>query len=457
MRTLLVTATLFLAAPAHPADRPIDIARAIETAVADAARAAAPGVVTLQVHGKSLAADIIVQTGEAHSFPFEGTGSGFLVAPTGTVYTNAHVVQGADRIDVELADGRTFKADVLGLEEESDVAVLRLLDAPPDLPALPLGDSDAVRIGQFAIAIGAPAMLRQSVTVGHVSALHRRDLGHSGPGVVSPGFENLRYQDFIQVDTPINPGNSGGPLVDLDGRVIGINQSIVAAGGGGLGFAIPIAMAKRIADALIRDGRVRRGWLGVELSELDGDLAATFGLGVRRGALVNRVLPGSPAAAANVEEQDVFVMFDGKQVASVSDLTWAIGEAAVGKALPAKVFREFSGKGGREVELSVTLTEPPKEPATERVAPPRASALADFGLELVAPSRGPGAEVKAVAPGSMGEDAGLRVGDVLLSVDNRDVANVADAEAALLGSRRAFVPLRVLRQGRPHLLAIERP
>ncbi|MCP4736496.1 MAG: trypsin-like serine protease, partial [Bosea sp.] len=187
-----------------------------------------------------------------------------------------------------LSDGRRFKADYIAGDEGSDVAVVRMLEPPDDLPVAPLGDSDSVRVGQFAIAIGAPFGFSSSFTVGHVSAMGRRSIGGQGPGGPAPGFERLKYQNFLQVDAAINPGNSGGPLVDVHGNVIGINTAIAstAGHGSGVGFSIPINMAQRIADQLMSEGKVTRGWLGVGLDDINTAEAEAFGLSQTTGARI---------------------------------------------------------------------------------------------------------------------------------------------------------------------------
>ena len=450
----------------------LDLVLAIEDALVAVADAAAPGVVTVVVEGAHVSSGEVpddpdelrewLRKDKPHMFPFQGMGSGFIVDSDGTIYTNAHVVDGAQSIEITFSDGRTGKADLIGLDRASDVAVIRLLEPPADLTVLPLGDSDGVRVGQFAIAIGSPMKLKGSVTVGHVSALHRNAVGEALPGVPSPGFEKLTYQDFLQVDTPINPGNSGGPLFDIRGRVIGINTAIYDAGGGGLGFSIPINMVKAIGAELVAHGAVRRGWLGVQMNMLDPDLAEIYGMDVPSRVIITGVEQDSPAAKGAFLEQDIVLEFAGEAIRTVNDLRNAIANAPIGEEVAAVVYRPDAGRDGR-VPLTVVLTEKPDRPD-----PPRAAAVDDdpgeddgrlFGRLGVAfadgRSKERGAVITRVRAGSRAADAGLEAGDVIIQVEDTKVDSADGAVDALARSDRPFVPLRYTRDGRSKVTSIE--
>ncbi|MFO1057671.1 MAG: Do family serine endopeptidase [Dongiaceae bacterium] len=275
---------------------------------------------------------------------FEATGSGVIVdAARGIVLTNDHVVENAVDTEVATKDGRRFKARVVGRDQATDIAVLRL-DRPSGLTALPLGDSDRLEVGDFVLAIGNPFGLGQTVTSGIVSALGRTGLGIEG------------YEDFIQTDASINPGNSGGALVDLRGRLIGINTAILAPGGGnvGIGFAVPINMARGVLQQILARGGVERGHIGVALQDLTPDLAQALGSRQLQGAVVARVVPGSPAERAGLRRGDIVVAIGDTPVRSAAQLRTRIGLAAVGSALPLTVER----KGGTR---SATVTIAPGE------------------------------------------------------------------------------------------------
>ena len=380
-----------------PSPSPLDIALALEEAFVSVADQAAPGVVTVRVEGAHVrGADVPEDPDELREWlrrekprldPFMGMGSGFVVDAAGTIFTNAHVVAGAQSIEVVFSDGRTGKADVVGVDKGSDVAVIRLIDPSDDLTVLPVGDSETVRVGQFALAIGSPLKLEGSFTVGHVSALHRNNVGESLPGVRSGGFEDLHYQDFLQVDTPINPGNSGGPLLDIHGRVIGINTAIYDAGGGGIGFSIPINMALRIGEQLTSTGRVRRGWLGIKMNPLDPDLAEIYGLGEGSRVIIIGVEAGSPAEKGRFQEQDIVLEFGGELIRSVNDLTNAIANSPIGEEVGAVVYRPDVSDDGR-VELTVVLTERPQAEEPESQVSPTASRTTDgSSIVWVSPSK----------------------------------------------------------------------
>src|SRR2546422_8445946 len=273
-------------------------------------------------------------------FP-RASGSGVTVDPRGYILTNNHVIENAQDITVRLSDGRKFTAKLVGRDPKTDLAVLKV-EAPSPLPAAELGDSDHLRVGQWAIAIGNPFGLDRTVTVGIISATARNRVGVA------------TYENFIQTDASINPGNSGGPLLNVDGKVIGINTAIVAAGQG-IGFSIPINEAKGVMAQLIAKGRVVRGWLGVVIQDITDDLAASFGVREREGVLVADVMKGGPAEAAGLRAGDVVVELNGTRIREVPDLQRRIAGVAPGRKVRVVVVRD-----GARQPATVTLGEMPR-------------------------------------------------------------------------------------------------
>src|SRR5881296_2625495 len=268
------------------------------------------------------------------------TGSGVLVDPKGYILTNNHVIENAQDIIVRLSDQRKFTARLVGRDPKTDLAVLKV-DAPAALPAAELGDSDHLRVGQWAIAIGNPFGLDRTVTVGIISATARTRVGVT------------QYDNFIQTDASINPGNSGGPLLNLDGKVIGINTAIVATGQG-IGFSIPINQARDVMQQLIASGRVVRGWLGIAIQDVTDELAGTFGVREREGVLVAEVIKGGPAEAAGVRQGDVIVELNGAPIKEVPELQRRVAAVAPGQPVKLKVIRDR-----KPVTLAVTVSEMP--------------------------------------------------------------------------------------------------
>jgi Do/DeqQ family serine protease len=289
--------------------------------------------------------------GRREEFHQPGLGSGVIVDKRGYVLTNLHVVRGADGVTVRLASKEEFRGRIVGSDAKTDLAVIRF-EPTVALTVATLGDSDALRVGEWAIAIGNPFGLDQTVTVGVVSATGRSDVGIA------------TYENFIQTDASINPGNSGGPLVNLRGEVIGINTAIVAAGQG-IGFAIPANMVKRITSQLIDRGKVTRGWIGVAMQPLTAELAQALGLSDTRGAVVSRVYPGSPAAAASLLQNDVIVAFEGTPVEDYRHLQRLSADAEVGKTVTLEIVRSRERKSVR-----LTVAEAPDRVGPE-AAPPR--------------------------------------------------------------------------------------
>ena len=290
--------------------------------------------------------------GRREEFHQPGLGSGVIIDKRGYVLTNLHVVQGADGVTVRLASKEEFRGRIVGTDAKTDLAVIRFEPTVP-LTVAALGNSDTLRVGEWAIAIGNPFGLDQTVTVGVVSATGRADVGIA------------TYENFIQTDASINPGNSGGPLVNLKGEVIGINTAIVATGQG-IGFAIPANMVKRVTSQLIDRGRVTRGWIGVAMQPLTPELAQALGLRDTHGAVVARVYPGSPAAAAGLQQNDVIVTFGGTTVDDYHHLQRLSADAEVGKAVTVGIVRN---RERRNVQL--TVSEAPDRAGADAPAPRR--------------------------------------------------------------------------------------
>jgi serine protease Do len=271
-----------------------------------------------------------------------GLGSGVIIDKRGLVLTNFHVVKGADEILIRLSDKREYRGQILGTDPKTDLAVVKF-QPDHELTVATLGNSDALRVGEWAIAIGNPFGLDQTVTVGVISATGRSDVGIA------------TYENFIQTDASINPGNSGGPLVNLKGQVVGVNTAIVAAGQG-IGFAIPINMVKRVVDQLVDKGKVVRGWLGVALQPLSPDLAQSLGLEGTSGAVVGSTISGSPAAQAGLEQGDVIVAFDKTPVEDYRHVQRLVAETRVGKSVTLQVVRKK-----QKMDLTVTIAEVPED------------------------------------------------------------------------------------------------
>ncbi len=380
-------------------------------------------------------------------------GSGFLISADGYILTNGHIVDDADEIVVSLHDRRQYDAAIVGVDERSDVALLKI-DAS-GLPHVSIGDPAELRVGSWVLAIGSPFGFDHSVTAGIVSAK-----GRSLPG------DN--YVPFIQTDVAINPGNSGGPLFNADGEVVGINAQILSQTGGSMGvsFTIPIDVAMEVADQLRTEGEVTRGWLGVVIQQVTRDLAESFGMERTRGALVSRVLPGSPAEAAGLRVGDVILAYEGREVAKSSALPAMVGRTEVGSSAELTVLRE-----GERKRLSVRIGRlPDRQSLVQRIEPdgaPTEPAGGRLGLRVgpvdeamrEALDLGGSGAVQVVAPpqGAAAE-AGVREGDVIVLMDARPITGVDDfrrqVDALSAGSK---VALLVQREGGPQFVAIEVP
>lgn len=351
------------------------------------------------------------------------TGSGFVYDKQGHIVTNNHVVDGAESIKVKLWNGHEFEATVVGQDPETDLAVIKI-DASDDLPVAALGDSDGIKVGQFAIAMGSPRGFEGSLTFGHISALGRE-------GLQDLAAQGLRFQNLIQTDASINLGNSGGPLCNIDGEVVGINVAIVW-GADSIGFAIPINMAKSIVPQLITAGHVTRGFLGVRIEDAAGGLGESVGLTDGLGAFVTLVQPGTPAETAGVQRYDVVRKVNGEAVADASDLVRKISAQQPGAVVMLEVWRDR-----QPVELQVTLVkwEPQAEASSPQEEPVLGMRLQDLNAGLrervgLTPDA-TGVLVSSVASGSPAEEAGLLQGDVIIEVAQQPVASLAEFRKVL--------------------------
>ncbi|MBW2146189.1 MAG: DegQ family serine endoprotease [Deltaproteobacteria bacterium] len=372
--------------------------------------------------------------GERRQYRQQGLGSGFIVDKRGYILTNNHVVQDADEITVTLADRRTFDAKIIGTDPKSDLAVIKI--EGKDLPVAKLGDSDKIRVGEIVLAVGSPFGLMQTVTSGIISAKGRANVGIAD------------YEDFIQTDAAINPGNSGGPLINLDGEVIGINAAIVTRSGGyqGIGFAIPINMAKIIMDDLIQRGKVTRGWLGVSIQEITDDLAKSFGLEKPQGVLVADVTEGSPADKAGIKRGDVVMGLAGKEIQDVAHLRNQVAALEPGQTVEISVIRD-----GKKKTMRVTIG--------TLSAPGLAvvDAVKKLGLEIqdltpeIADRLGyegqEGVLVTNVVPGSPGQLAGLERGDLIQEVNRMKVTDVDSFNQVLAKAIESKSVLFLVRHG----------
>ena len=357
-----------------------------------------------------------------------GLGSGFIIDQEGYILTNQHVIQNADKITVTLPDGRKFKAELKGSDLRSDLAVIKI--KAHNLPVVKLGNSDEIKIGQWAIAVGNPYgfavdSAEPTVTAGIVSATNRS---------LPQTSQRRNYTDLIQTDAAINPGNSGGPLANLRGEVIGINVAIFSPSGGniGIGFAIPINTAKDILSRLIAGKKILYGWLGISIQDLNEELAQYFGISDQQGALVVKVLKASPAEDAGFKEGDVIRKAAGKEVKDVRELLREIGKTEVGRVINLEIIREK-----RVLTLRVKIGQRPEDfeevlQASEKVW--RGMEVSELTSELArryAITEEQGIVVSYVEPQSSASEAGLSPGDVIISINNRRIKNMKDYESVI--------------------------
>lgn len=374
-------------------------------------------------------------------------GSGFIISDDGYVITNNHVVAGADEIRVHLNDRRVFEAQVIGLDEPSDLALLKI-DAS-DLPYVQFGDSDALRVGDWVLAIGSPFGLEFSAAAGIVSAKGRSVQGRS----------TYNYMAFIQTDVAINQGNSGGPLFNLAGEVVGINSQILSSTGGsnGISFSIPSNIALNVVSQLRDTGRVERGLLGVRMGEVDYALAEIFGLDRPRGAFVQEVQPNSPAAAAGINDEDIILRFNDHEIEFYTDLPFFVGQYRPGTSADVLVFRD-----GETSNLIVTLGSSPTN-TVAAVAPeiirqpsnPLGISVSELSQETRQVAGINGVRIAELGDGT-GKEAGLIAGDVILTLNRREITSPEEfAEVADNLPTYGFVPIRIVRRGQAYTLTLD--
>jgi serine protease Do len=394
-----------------------------------------------------------------HGRPDQSAGSGVIVDSNGYIVTNNHVVEGATQITVTLNDRREYSAKIIGTDPKTDLAVIKI--EAKDLPSLKWAEYEKLQVGDLVLAVGSPFGLSSTVTLGIISALGRGNVGIAD------------YEDFIQTDAAINPGNSGGALVNMNGDLIGINTAIFSRTGGseGVGFAIPSSIALDIVDSLQRTGKVVRGWMGVAIQEITPALAKSFKLPEhRKGVLISDVNENGPSHAAGIKRGDVVVMFNGKEIQSVSQLRNLVARTVVGRDAQVKVLRE-----GQEQMITVKVAERPsdevlakKEPAPskeqgETIKPPdnvlaslRVQALDNAVMgQLNIPAKTTGVVIVSVEPGGQAEAAGLQRGDVIQEVNHETVKTLDEyLKAANKIKKEEMAVLLVNRQGNSLFVAV---
>lgn len=433
----------------------------IPTSFADLAERVAPAVVSIQTTGTVEVPRPMLPPGFEEFFggsPFgnrgmprerrqSGEGSGFVISRDGYIVTNNHVIDGMDDIRVHFLDGKELPAEIVGRDPKTDIALLKVDPGERVLDTVALGDSDAVRPGDWVVAIGNPFGLESTVTAGIVSAKNRRDVMHQS------------YEDFIQTDAAINPGNSGGPLIDLSGRVIGINTAIRRQANT-IGFSVPINQAKQILPQLRAKGRVTRGWLGVQIQQVTPELAESFGLEEPIGALVSQVLPDTPAAEGGIERGDVIVEFAGQSIEEWRDLPIVVANAPVGEKARVvvvrdgkrKTFRISIGKLSDDEQLAA-LDDSGKDEGAQAFGL-RVQDLTPALAEQLGLDEAKGVVVTDVDPNGPAAEAGIRRGDVIVELDQKQIEDIDDLgkkldaadESVLLLVRRGentlYVPLK---------------
>ncbi len=378
--------------------------------------------------------------------PRQSIGSGVIIdGHQGLVVTNHHVVQGADSIVVTLSDRREYNATVVGSDAGTDVALLRVMADNPSFADIPIGDSSAVSVGDYVVAIGNPFGLGQSATAGIVSAM-----GRSGVNIES-------YEDFIQTDASINPGNSGGALVDINGRLLGVNTAILSGTGGniGIGFAIPSNMVREVVQQLLEHGNVQRGRIGIAIQDVTPALAQALDLKTDRGALITQVEPGSPAEQAGIQPGDVVVAINDESIDNSADLRNTVGLVRAGESVSITASRD----GERRTVRARVAPEITEGAATTRAADPASVSLLAGATITELPRDHPsygrvdGVWVSAVAPGSVAARFGLRTDDVITAV-NRDSIESVEALTGALTDAKPPIALQVQREGRAMVLLV---
>ncbi|EOV8086539.1 Do family serine endopeptidase [Providencia huaxiensis] len=363
--------------------------------------------------------------------PFEGLGSGVIIdAQQGYILTNNHVIDGADKIQIQLNDGREITVNLIGKDPQTDIALLKISNAKDikNLTAVSIADSDKLRVGDFAVAVGNPFGLGQTATSGIISALGRSGLNLEG------------LENFIQTDASINRGNSGGALVNLNGELIGINTAILAPGGGniGIGFAIPSNMAKNLSEQLIKHGEVKRGILGIKGTEMSSDIAKAFNIDAQRGAFVSEVLPKSSAAKAGIKSGDVLVSVDGKRINSFAELRAKIGTSQIGKEITIGLIRS-----GKPMEVKVVLE---NDEGSTTKAEKLSESLLGATISNATVSNTKGVQVDSVAPKSPAAAIGLVKGDLIFGVNDARVETIEQFRK-IIDAKPPVLAMKVLRDG----------
>lgn len=379
--------------------------------------------------------------GEGKGIQPHGMGSGVIVSPEGLILTNAHVVKDADEIKVTVSDKRSYDAKVVGIDVESDIAVVKI-DAT-GLPIATLGDSGKLQVGEIVFAIGNPFGLNRTVTSGIVSATGRTNVGI------------IDYEDFIQTDAAINPGNSGGPLVNIDGEVIGINTAIASRSGGyqGIGFAIPSSSAKLIMDDLVKEGKVKRGLLGVNIQDMNEALSKSFGRKDSEGALVSQVVEGSPAEKAGVKAGDIILKFNDNVVKGAAHLKNLVGKEKPGASANMSVYRD-----NKTLEIPVKIAErTQKALASSGATDSPGETSNDLGIQIekvpasvsskMGLKDGEGLLVKDIASDGAGAKIGLRAGDVILEIDGTAVSGMDEFKMAVSTAKKNKVIRLMIQRG----------
>ncbi len=395
-------------------------------------------------------------------FKQTGLGSGFLTDAEGYILTNNHVVEDAQKITVKLSDERVFEAEVVGTDKPSDLAVLKIKGkVPAGLVPLPLGDSDKLQIGEWVVAVGAPYGLYETVTTGIISAKGRENTGIS------------TYGNFLQTDAAINPGNSGGPLVNLDGEAIGINTAIYSQTGGyqGIGFAIPVNLAKHVMVDLIKHGKVTRGWLGVSIQQLSPDMADALGMKDHHGALVGDVVPGGPAEQAGVRRGDVILKLQGQDILDANDLMNRIALIPPGTTIDLTLFRDGKTTTAkakvtkREEEKLSQENQPSQEPGeteSNGVVTSLGLEAADLSDEVrkqlqLSDKVKSGVAVTKIDPDGGAAEAGIEEGDVILEVNRKKVESVKDLQSQVLKSKKGSSLLFLINRKGSTFFALVKP
>ena len=371
-------------------------------------------------------------------------GSGVIVNPDGYILTNNHVVDGASDVQVTLSDKRQLKAKIVGTDPRTDIAVLKI--PATSLATVTLGDSAKARVGDIVLAVGDPFGIGETVTMGIVSATGRRDLRLEGPE---------GYEDFIQTDASINPGNSGGALVNTRGELIGINTAIISNGGGGnqgIGFAVPVNMARTVMEQILKTGKVTRGYLGVSIQEVTPDIAKAFNVPSAEGALVGDVSPDSPGAKVGLQKGDIITALNGQKIADYHDLRLRISQTPPGTSIKMEVYRN-----GQKQEMTATLSEFPEKAQAAENSPQGESPVLDgvqvenltpdIVQQLNLPSSTHGVVITRVDPDSTAAETGLERGDLIQEVNRKPINNVEQFRAAVRGASNQPLLLLINRGG----------